>query len=119
MEEGVGRAGHRPCIGETLPARDGVRAAAVDDEGACASRGLLEDIFGHGDGRRLERVAGEARRCRRWTGRGREEDGEVGDRGVLFHAAVHAAEDVTAGEEVVGYRFVEVRFGWCGFGGEC
>lgn len=99
-----------------MPTRDGICAAAVDDEGARAAGGLFEYGFGDGDGGRLECVAGEARRGRRGTGR--EEDGEIEDGRVLFHAAVYAAEEVAAREEVVGYRFVEVRFGWGGFGGE-
>ena len=117
-EEGVGRAGHCPRIGEALATRDGIRAAAVDDEGARAAGGLVEDGFGDGDGGRLECVAGEARRGGRRAGGGREEDGEVEDGGVFFDAAVYAAEEVAAGEEVVGDRFVEVRFGWCAFGCE-
>ena len=117
-EEGVGRAGHCPRIGEALQTRDGIRAAAVDDEGARATGGVVEDGFGDGDGGRLECVAGEARCGRGWTGGGREEDGEVEDGGVLFDAAVGAAEEVAAGEELVGDRFVEVRFGWGAFGGE-
>lgn len=48
-----------------------------------------------------------------------EEDGEVEHGCVLFYAAVYATEEVAAREEVVKYRFVEVRFGRGGFGGEC
>ena len=101
-----------------MAACDGVRAAAVDDEGAGAAKGLSEDVFADGHGRGLECVAGEGRRGGRRTGRRREEDGEVEEGGILFDAAVYAAEEVAAREEVVWYRLVQVRFGRGVFGRE-
>ena len=101
-EEGVGGAGHRPCGGETLLARDGICTAAVDDEAACAPRGLLEDVFGDHDGGGLEGVAGETRCGRGWARGRREEDGEVEDGCVLFHTTVHTAQHVATREQVIG-----------------
>ena len=101
-----------------MAAGDGVRAAAVDDEGAGAARGLFEDVFGDRHGCGLECVAREGRCGGRRTRGGGEEHGEVQERGILLYAAVDAAEEVAAREEVVWDRLVQVRFGRGGFGCE-
>ena len=87
-----------------LAAGDSIRAAAVDDEGARPRVCLRTSLQS-----RLECVAREE--VERSTARS-------GSDGSFFNAAVYAAEEVAAREEVVWYRFVQVHFGWGGFGCE-
>ena len=111
-EEGVDRAGHCPLIGEALTTCDGICAATVDKEGTRVAANSFEYGFGDGNGGRLECVAGEAR-CSQHRMRCREvgEDGSI-----LFDAAVYAAKEVAAWEEVTGDWFVEVHLGRASFG---
>ena len=118
VEQGVRRPRHGPCIAEALFARDGVRAAAVYDEGTRPACALLEHIGADEHGGGFERIAGKACSARGLgCGYSGEDEAKIKQGLVLFDTAVHACGHETAGNSG-WFNWKDVaRLGW-GAGGD-